>query len=475
MSSLTDRNVDELRVSRRQWKAAITRHLGSLKRAVAEDDVTAVKERQDKTKLSFNKLEAVHIELTGRLITDEDIIESDNWYAVVENAYIVGVTDAHTWLRSSQATNVSPNPVPGIVPVVASSAQPSSSDIRDDLVNLLSIPKVVIDKFEGDPLEYQAFIATFDELVHSKTSDNQIKLTRLLQYTAGPAKQAIKYCALVGGADGYSQARTILKDRFGDKHTLSQKIISDLKQGKSVSKAHEFQQVADDLRTGLTVLEKQGMVAEIDTQQNILDILGRFPSFVKGKWRKHALDYKRDNSIYPNFASFVKFVAQFAADSCDPVYGTDIRKVQTARGKVHNNHSVTSPQPAGQSTARGVVQASPTSAGMSGGVAAHGRTQQTTLVSVKHVLFVSSHIACFSVVTSEVWPQEPDLTLQSCINCVLTVCAIIIEHVNITGQVFVLYLVVAKSTRNFSIWMSLIILTVQLIPVSALFLFGIRM
>ena len=378
MSSLADRTVDELRVSRRQWKAAITRHLGSLKRAVAEDDVTAVKERLDKMKLSFNELEAVHIELTGRLTTDEDITESDNWYAVVEDAYIVGVTDAHTWLRSSQATNVSPNPVPGIVPVVASSAQPSSSDIRDDLVNLLSIPKVVIDKFEGDPLEYQAFIATFDELVHSKTSDNQIKLTRLLQYTAGPAKQAIKYCALVGGADGYSQARTILKDRFGDKHTLSQKIISDLKQGKSVSKAHEFQQVADDLRTGLTVLEKQGMVAEIDTQQNILDILGRFPSFVKGKWRKHALDFKRDNSIYPNFASFVKFVAQFAVDSCDPVYGTDIRKVQTARGKVHNNHSVTSPQPAGQLTARGVVQASPTSAGMSGGVAAHGRTQQTT-------------------------------------------------------------------------------------------------
>ena len=155
-------------------------------------------------KLSFNELEAVHIELTGRLNTDEDITESDNWYAVVGDAYIVGVTDAHTWLRSSQATNVSPNPVPGIVPVLASSAQPSSSDIRDDLVNLLSIPKVVIDKFEGDPLEYQTFIATFDELVHSKTSDNQIKLTRLLQYTAGPAKQAIKYCALVGGVDGYS-------------------------------------------------------------------------------------------------------------------------------------------------------------------------------------------------------------------------------------------------------------------------------
>ena len=151
MLSLTDRTIDELRVSRRQWKAAITRHLGSLKRAVAEDDVIAVKERLDRMKLSFNELEAVHIEFNGRLNSDEAITESDNWFAVVEDAYILGVTDAHTWLRSSQATNVSPNPVPGIVPVIASGAQPGSSDIRDDLENLLSIPKVVIDKFEGIP------------------------------------------------------------------------------------------------------------------------------------------------------------------------------------------------------------------------------------------------------------------------------------------------------------------------------------
>ena len=75
MSSLADRTMDELRVSRRQWKTAITRHLGSLKRAVAEDDITAVKERLDTMKLSFNELEAVHIEFTGRLNSDEDITE----------------------------------------------------------------------------------------------------------------------------------------------------------------------------------------------------------------------------------------------------------------------------------------------------------------------------------------------------------------------------------------------------------------
>ena len=88
--------------------------------------------------------------------------------------------------------------------------------IKTPFFNLLSIPNVSIDKFQGDPLEYRAFKATFDVLVDRKTKD------------VGPALQAIKYCALVESADGYSQACTILAGRFGDKHVLSQSIIADL-------------------------------------------------------------------------------------------------------------------------------------------------------------------------------------------------------------------------------------------------------
>ena len=77
----------------------------------------------------------------------------------------------------------------------------------------MSVPKVEIDKFSGDPLEYQTFLAIFDETIDSRIDDPQIKLTRLLQYTTGSAKAAIRDCALVGGSDGYTQAREILRNR----------------------------------------------------------------------------------------------------------------------------------------------------------------------------------------------------------------------------------------------------------------------
>ena len=265
---------------------------------------------------------------------DDDITASESWYAVVEKAYIEGVTAARSWLKSRETSEQDTSSV---------KVTGDTSVLGDELVNLLTIPKVELDKFDGDPLMYQSFVSTFNELVDKKTDDAQIKLTRLLQYTTGPAKESIKYCAIVGGQDGYSQARSILSTRFGNKYLVSQKVISNLKQSKTMSKGHEFQQLADDLQAGLATLEKLDMVREIDTQQNMLEIVHRFPDFVQNKWKKRALQHKRDKGYYPSIADFVKFVSQIASDSCDPVYGGDMGKTVSSSSKGASYNCVTNP------------------------------------------------------------------------------------------------------------------------------------
>ena len=79
--------------------------------------------------------------------------------------------------------------------------------------------------------------------------DGQIKLTRLLQYTCGSAKAAIRNCAVIGGESGYNQARDILHNRYGNVHLVSQKIVTELKTGKRVMKPQDLQQLADELLT----------------------------------------------------------------------------------------------------------------------------------------------------------------------------------------------------------------------------------
>ena len=164
-------------------------------------------------------------------------------------------------------------------------------------------------------------MAIFDDVIHTKVMDGQVKLTRLLQYTSGPAKMAIKNCALIGGDAGYAQARAILKNRYGNSHLVSHMIISDLKNGKRITKASGLQQLADELSTALTALGQLGKCADLNTQQSIIDILQRCQPYVRNNWRKKALECKRRNDVYPAFDEFVAAVQNVASEACDPVYG----------------------------------------------------------------------------------------------------------------------------------------------------------
>ena len=229
------------RVVRRQRKAAITRHLGTLERLVAEEDVDDVKERLDIVKGSFRDFEIAHDLYHDGLVDDDDIEESDSWFQQVQTNYVAGVRSAKAWLKTQEDDGAIEHEV------AVDRSDMMSAITQSDLINSLNVPKVEIDKFEGNPLDYLTFMAIFDEVVHTKVMDGQVKLTRLLQYTSGPAKMAIKNCALIGGDAGYAQARAILKNRYGNSHLVSHMIISDLKNGKRITKANELQQLADEL------------------------------------------------------------------------------------------------------------------------------------------------------------------------------------------------------------------------------------
>ena len=126
----------------------------------------------------------------------------------------------------------------------------------------------------------------FEESVDSQLVDDQQKLTRLLQYTGGVAKAAIKHCAVIKGSKGYQQARDILHTRFGDNQLINRKMIETLKEGKITHNATQMQKLADDLSMAKTTLESLNILSEVDNQYTILEILQRYPDSVQCKWHK---------------------------------------------------------------------------------------------------------------------------------------------------------------------------------------------
>ena len=358
------KSLEQLRNSRKAFKGWITRNIDNLERHIAEEDVDSVNKCLQKLRASYDGFEDAHYKYDEQFTEDNDHDENEKYIQDVKKTYIRSVGDARKWLKGlSIVTQLAPNiskpvtllgtgpsvmTVPAIaatsvssastVPVTSTTAtgnllvNPSSgnaqqgaanlSSQKDDLISMLSsIPRIEITKFSGNPMDYDTFMATFDELIDSRTSDSQIKLTRLLQYTEGIAHQSLKYTALIGGTEGYRQAREILKERYGNKYVVSQKIISNLKDGPSVSKTNDMVMLADEIKAGHTALESLGMTGEIKSQQCIQDILTRFPNYVRNKWKKHSLKHKKSQTTYPSFENFVKFILDVADDASDPIYG----------------------------------------------------------------------------------------------------------------------------------------------------------
>ena len=162
-----------LPVTRRQQKAAITRHLGSLSRHIADGKTKLIHERLATMQASFSEFEQINDAYIATLTDESDLDESDAWFAEIEGRYLAGVTSAREWLHENELQTSGNR---GNV----SSDQGAAARVNKDVLSMLTIPKLEIDKFSGNPLEYQSFMDIFDECVSNKVSDDQIKLTRLL-------------------------------------------------------------------------------------------------------------------------------------------------------------------------------------------------------------------------------------------------------------------------------------------------------
>ena len=343
---------NDLKVARRNGSGVITRHLNSLEREVAEEDETAVETRLTKLKASFVNLEDAHYAYQDTLTDDAEVDASIKWLGDIQQNYIAKIQQARAWIKTvkvaqqladiaKQGANAKPSdgaasgsvsetvkPVDSTGISVSAQVKTDSSQMTNDFANMdlitvMNMPTGKLDVFTGDPLDYQSFISLFDELIGKPVQNSQIKLTRLLQYTEGAAKAAIKRCALVGGEEGYKQARKLLAERFGDKHRITHSIIANLKGGPSVVGAKDFRQLADDVSTALVGLTKLDMLNELDTQQNIKDILLRCPTGIRDKFKSKAVKHRRLHGYYPKLSFFETFITDAAEELGDPEYGTE--------------------------------------------------------------------------------------------------------------------------------------------------------
>ena len=223
---------EDLKRQRGAKKAAVTRIIGSIDRFIAEKKTPKVKESYDKLMEAFDKFAELHERYHETIETDEEVEESDKYFLDYQKIYIDALTRAQDFVGEKD-NNIKPDP----------EVKPSSVDV----LNLVNLPKVELDIFDGDPMQYHNFMAIFDEHVGNTPVNDSMKLTRLLQYTSGDAKKAIRPCVHISGSGGYAKAREILEKRCGDRHIITDAVIKSLRNGQPVKSASDLQQLSDEL------------------------------------------------------------------------------------------------------------------------------------------------------------------------------------------------------------------------------------
>ena len=276
---------------------------------MAEDgDSDDLVTKRDELKGVFRVFELAHEVYAAQVTKESDIEECYKYFQEAQSSYINILKEIKAYIE--QASRGSP---------ATGSINPANSD--QNIHSLINLPKVEIEVFSGDPLKYHAFIAVFDECVEGNCVDSGARLTRLLQYTDGKARKAIRACAVVGGQAGYNQAREILAQRFGNKHTISDAMMEKLRNGKPVHRKEDIQELSDDLASCVITLKQMNKLHEINTQRAICDIVDRLPRYFQSRWKKSAVTSKKDTGDYPDIVKFLEFVGAVADEVNDPIYG----------------------------------------------------------------------------------------------------------------------------------------------------------
>ena len=319
--------AEELKKKRISAKRAVSREINQAKQLVAEDENHEVlSEKVVKLKHTFKTVTTIHDQYTDLLTDDNEIEESDKYFNDVQTEYINVLKEVKEALSTAESK----------VKKETSFASNPDEITREELLSLVHMPKLELEVFNGNPLKYHQFAKAFDQNVDKVTSDSDNKLARLVQYTTGEAKEAIKGCLLIAGDEGYKYAREILQKIFGNPHLVTEHVVKEMRSGKPARSPKDIQQLADDMRNAEVVLKKLNTLKEVDSQTIILEIINRLPTYIQIRWKKKALQIKNDTDIYPDFVELVQFITLVAEEVNDPVYGkmtfrkTDISKQKSS-------------------------------------------------------------------------------------------------------------------------------------------------
>ncbi|XP_028408803.1 uncharacterized protein LOC114531379 [Dendronephthya gigantea] len=194
-------------------------------------------------------------------------------------------------------------------------------------------------KFAGDLKEYWRFATRFKDQVLSQPISESKKLSRLMQYLDGKAKEAVEdYEGMGDGA--LQEALKVIETHFGQPYMIVDASIGSLVKGPNINSGDGkgLQKLADKCQFVYKTLKAMKCLSEVNTD-HMRRLVARLPYHYQAKWRDRASSILKSRSKLPSFFDLVEFLQERASFENNPVFGylKDLNKTEVIRKKRYSD------------------------------------------------------------------------------------------------------------------------------------------
>ena len=151
----------------------------------------------------------------------------------------------------------------------------------------LTLPQPEVPTFSGDPIEYWGFVRAFQNVIESKTTSDSARLYYLVQYTSGEVQELVSSCLSMKPGEGYQEARSLLKKRYGQSYRIATAYVNKLTKGPPI-KAEDsstLRRFSILLTSCKNTLKEIGYLNKVENPDTLKMIVDRLPFGLKLKWR----------------------------------------------------------------------------------------------------------------------------------------------------------------------------------------------
>ena len=188
------------------------------------------------------------------------------------------------------------------------------------------LPKRDCLKFDGNPMNYPRFIANFKTNIEERELSPNVRLTYLIQFCTGTAKEAISNCVMLPEKEAYLKAREILHNLYGQSHIITRAYINKVTKGGIIrdGESEKLQQLARDMENCRINLTQLGCESEINAQSNLEKIVARLPRYLQAEWAKEAFVSLEKGKVptFKDLTTYIIIKAKLASSAFGQLIGS---------------------------------------------------------------------------------------------------------------------------------------------------------